>query len=205
MMKRMTVFVLVLLAVLGFTGYAAAYSPNLEDRPEAFDPGRSTGFFIWQDRDGLHLRTSTDGSRHVFSGTIRTDGVFRDTFGKSKGGDDFFRVSGDRSKVTFQFTNLGDTAAIDMFIDGGSYVAFNLSLDGAESDPAAIFIGREGWHPGDYKFTLQQETEQVRYVPSRTVIIVGHNYWWHRGHHGYYRGHWHRTWHRPWHRPWHHR
>lgn len=199
-MKKVMVLVSVLLTVLCFTGYAAAYSPKLDGKPDAFEPGRSTGYFIWQDREGLHLRATTDGSRHVFNGTIRTDGTFRDTFGKSKGGDDSFRVSGDRDKITFQFTNLGDTAGMDMYIQDGSYVTFNLSMDGDEVEPASIFIGADGWHPGDHKFTLRQETDRERYSHDRTVIIVGPTFWWHHGYYGYW-GYWGPG---PWHHHGHH-
>lgn len=197
-MKRVMVIVLVLLAMVGYSGYAAAYSPKLDGRPDAYEPGRSTGYFIWQDKEGLHLRTTTDGSRHVFSGTVRTDGAFRETFGRSKGGDDSFKVSGDRDKVTFQFTLLGDTAGIDMFIEDGTYVTFNLSMDGDEVDPASVFIGGDGWHPGDHKFTFRQESERERYRHDRTVIIVGPSFWWYHGHYGYW-GYWGPYHHHRWH------
>lgn len=202
-MRGIAVLLLALLTVFCFTGYAAAYSPKLDGRPDGLEPGRNTGYFIWQDKNGLHVRTTTDGSRHVFSGTIRTDGEFRDTFGKSKGGDDAFRVSGDRDKITFRFTNLGDMAGIDVFIEGGTYVTFNLSMDGDEADPAAIFVGGDGWHPGDHKFTFRQEGDRERYSHDRTVIIIGPSFWWR--HHGYYWDyHWGYWGPGPWHRPWHH-
>jgi hypothetical protein len=218
MMKRVAFPVVVFLAMLCLSGYAAAYSLDLEGRPAAFEPGRTTGYFIWQDSAGLHLRTTTDGSSRVFSGTIRTDGAFRDTFGKSNGGgDDSFRVSGDRGTITFRFTNLGDEAGIDMHIADGTYVAFDLSMDGYGLNPADIHIGGDGWHPGDRRFTLRPDgdPDRARYVNDRTVIIVRPNFWWrhrhwglfwgppphhHHHHHHYYRHHHHRNHHHRHHR-----
>ena len=177
-MKRIMAPILVLLTILGFASYAfAASSSTLDGRPTAFNPGGSTGYFIWQDKEGFHLRTTTPGVKHVFSGTINTDGVFVDTFGKSAGIDDSFQVSGDRDKITFQFTNAGDTSGIDLHVKDGTYVTFNLSMDGDRIDLGNIFVGEDGWHPGSNKFTLRHDRDLAKY-DDRTVIIVGGPYWW---------------------------
>lgn len=179
-MKKVTVFTLVLLTILCFASYASAdYSPRFDGRPDAFDPGNSLGYFIWQDQDGLHLRTSTAGKIHVFSGTIRTDGEFEDTFSKSADPDDSFRVSDDRDMITFQFTNMGDTSGIDLHVCDGTYVTFNLSMDGDEIDPADIYVGETGWHPGDSKFTIMHDDDpDYHYSDNRTVIVIGGPCWW---------------------------
>lgn len=193
-MKKGMLFILVLLTIISFTSYAfASYAPRLDGRPDAFDPDHSKGYFIWQDEKGLHIRTTTPGTEHVFSGTIRTDGTFEDVWGKSLGTDDIFHVNEDRDKITFKFTASGGADGIDLHVYDGSYVDFNLSLDGEDADPANIFIGKDGWHPGSYKFTLRHDENPEKYRDDRTVIIIGDPYWWHFhgywGHGGY--GHWH--------------
>jgi hypothetical protein len=178
-MKRGMSFIIVLLTMLCLTGYAfASDSSRLNGKPDAFDPGHSNGYFIWQDGKGLHLRATTAGPEHVFSGTISTDGTFEDVFGKSQGADDGFHVNGDRDKITFKFTTSGREDGIDLHVSAGSYVGFKLSMDGEDIDPASIFIGSDGWHPGSYKFTLRHDGDPEKYKDDRTVIIVDGFYWW---------------------------
>lgn len=178
-MKKGMSLILVLLTLLCFTSYAfASDSPNLNGKPDAFDPGHSNGYFIWQDGKGLHLRATTPGPEHVFSGTISTDGTFEDVFGKSQGVDDGFHVNEDRDKITFTVTTAGGSDGIDLHVSDGSYVGFNLSMNGADVNPANIFIGRDGWHPGSHKFTLRHDGDPEKYRDDRTVIIVDGFYWW---------------------------
>lgn len=204
-MKRFMICLLVLVSatLASESVSASSYTARLDGRPAAFEQGGRTGYYIWQDGEGLHLRTAAPGIKHVFSGTIRTDGTFEDTYGKSAGADDAFRINGDRDRITFQFTNIGDSAGIDLHVQEGTYVTFDLSMDGYEVDPAAIFIGEDGWHPGDHKFTLRHDGAPEKYIADRTVIIVGGPPWWHFS--AYWGPRWHGHWHHRPHGHWHHR
>lgn len=163
--------ILALLIVLCFASYAfAAQLPRLDGKPAAFKPGNSQGYFIWQDKEGLHVRTTTSERNHVFSGTIRTDGLFEDVFGKN---DDYFYVSDKRNKITFQFTDVGGSSGIDLYLKDGTYVTFVLSVDGDESNTNDIFIGEDGWHPASYKFTIRRDEDVDQHSDERTVVIVG--------------------------------
>lgn len=178
-MKKGMILTLLFL-LLCFTNYAfASYSLSLDGRPDAFNPGHSNGYFIWQDKKGLHLRITTSGTKHVFSGTIHTDGTFEDAFEKSRGADDDFHINNDRDKITFKFTTSGEVDSIDLHVYDGSYVRFNLSMDGDDINPSNIFIGSNGWHPGSHKFTLFHDEDSVKYSTDPTVIIAGDFYWWH--------------------------
>ncbi|HEY3423836.1 MAG TPA: hypothetical protein VGL27_03500 [Negativicutes bacterium] len=190
-MKRKIGLIFVLLTLFCFQSYTfASYSPRVEGQPNAWKPGNSTGYFMWQDKEGLHLRTTTAGTEHIFSGTIRTNGRFEDVFGKMSGSDDYSRVNGDRDKITFQFTNVGGEAGIDFAVKDGKYIKFDLSMDGDKSDPANIFIGSDEWHPGSCQFTIRQDGEQEKDSSDRTIIIVDDDFWWgwnfpnHDGGHG---------------------
>jgi hypothetical protein len=195
-MRKGLLVSLAVLIIICFSGsVSAAWSPRLEGRPDAFDPGNSRGYFIWQDADGLHLRTTTPGTDHVFSGIIRTDGFFEDVWGRSRGGDDSLRVSRDRDKVSYRFVTSGGVDGVDFRVYGGSYVRFELAMDGDDIDPANIYIGGEGWHPGSPAFTFRPDYDRDRYSGDRTVIIVNGYHWWHFR--PYY---WDRYWHNPWHR-----
>ncbi|MDR3563645.1 MAG: hypothetical protein P4N59_19730 [Negativicutes bacterium] len=179
-MKKGLVFILVVLILLCFSNYA--FASILDGRPAAFEAEENTGYFIWQDKNGLHVRATTAGPEHSFSGIIRTDGSFQDVFSKARGANDYCRISDDRGKITFWFTASGDEAGLDLHVTDGTYVNFKLSMDGEDVDSAKIFIGGEGWHPGGNKFTLQKNSVAEEKGPtcneSRTIIIIVGGFWW---------------------------
>lgn len=182
-MKRWRVLVLTLLLTLCFTSYVfASYSPNFGEKPTAFDPGKGMGYFLWQDKEGLHLRITSNGILHTFSGNIRTDGRFENVLGKYQGGnEDYFEVSKSQNRITYNFTTTNEEEGIDFQLSYGSYVKFSLSLDGESIDPEEIFIGKDGWHPARYEFTLRQDGDYLQYFDGQTVVIIGGGFGWHRG------------------------
>jgi hypothetical protein len=176
--KRVSV-VLAIFIVFCFTSYVfAAYLPHIDGKPDSFEPGNSQGYFIWQDKEGLHVRTTTFGKKHIFSGVIRTDGKFRDVFGKATMADDSFHVSDNQDKITFQFTDTGESSGIDFYFKNGTYLTFSLSMDGDEINSNDIFIGKDGWHPGSYKFTIRHDEPRDWHGDEGTVIVVGDPWFW---------------------------
>jgi len=169
-------FILILLILFSINSYAfASYSPKLEGKPSAFQQG-NMGYFMWQDKDGFHLRTNAAGTKHIFNGSIRTNGKFGDIFVKMPGADDSSYVNSDRDKINFNFTNLSGEAGIDLSVKGGTDVTFELFMDGETIDPEDIYIGSDGWHPGNSKFTLQHEG--VKDNKDNRIIIVENDFWW---------------------------
>ena len=155
-MKKLTALVIMAFILVAFSSYALAWSPRLQGEPEQFRPGDSRGVFIWHDRDGLHLRTTTKGKEHVFSGVIRTDGHFRDVHGVRTEGGDCIRLDRDRNSMTFRFQTAGGIDGVDFRVKGGDRVYFDLYMDGRKIDTRRIYIGRNGWHPQDNTFVLQR-------------------------------------------------
>lgn len=189
-MKRWKLLFTTLLVMLCFTSYAFASNvARFDGKPTAFDPGKSVGYFLWQDKDGMHLRITSTENVHSFSGTIRTDGSFKNVFGKSQGGDDdYFHVNKNSDKLTFNFTTTADAGGIDFNISDGTYVNFKLSIDGEDINPEKIFIGKEGWHPISNEITIEYDEHHKKEKEDQTVIILDGGYLW-------------PDWHRPGHRP----
>lgn len=178
-MKSIMKLVLSVLMLICFSGSAfAAYSLKLDGQPDELVPGESLGYFMWQDKDGLHLRTTAPGTVHTFSGVIRTNGRFGDITGKLTGPDDYFRINQDRSEITFTITTEKGEPGLDLSLNGGTYVKFDLSIDGAPADPQAIYIGRQGWHPSSHSFTLSHAGNKETDSHDRTIIIVDGGFWW---------------------------
>jgi len=191
-MKKTLGILLVFLAVICVPATAfMAWGPSYEGEPEMLAPNHISGAFAWHDTSGFHLRTTTTGDEHTFTGIIHTNGHFRgvdDRFFRDK---DYYHFR-DGDTVEFQFTTAGRTVGVDFDVDDGDYVAFEISMDGNKLSPLQIFVGRNGWHPGDYKFTLNRPPYYYDDRYNRSVIIV------HPGWFGYgygYGGPWgHRHW-----------
>lgn len=180
-MKRNFAILWAAVILFCFAGYANAASVNFEGRPSQLDAGKSSGYFIWQDKEGLHIRARAAEDQHTFSGEIRTDGAFEGVFGKMNGKDDYVKVDNDRDKIRFQFTTLTEETGIDLYVNRGTYVKFNLSLDGDPMNPGNIFIGSENWHPESYKFTIMHDEDKRTGNDDQTVIIIDGGFWWHWG------------------------
>ncbi len=153
-MKKLTAMLLVAIFLVFSSGYALAWSPQLQGRPDQFRPGNSRGVFVWRDDNGLHLRTTTHGQMHVFSGVVRTNGRFVDVSGVHKERNDFSQLSADRDTITFRFKTAGEVDGLDFRLGGGDQVEFDLFVDGHRIDTREIYIGRRGWHPRGSDFTL---------------------------------------------------
>lgn len=156
MKKRVSIVVMLVVAILSLTGSVFAWSPHLEGRPDAFRMGNSRGYFIWQDQDGLHLRTTTRGQEHVFSGVIRTNGRFVDVERKQLEHGDFCRVNPDRDTITFRFTTTSGSDGMDFRVRDGERLNFDLFIDGHKINPHEIYLGERGWHPRSSDFTIRR-------------------------------------------------
>ncbi|MBP2636483.1 MAG: hypothetical protein H6Q72_2390 [Firmicutes bacterium] len=177
-MKRNVLLVLLVIALLCFSNYVFAASLRFEGKPEQLETGKVTGYFIWHDKNGLHLRTNASEKEHKFTGTIRTDGSFKEVFANLVGEDDYVKVAKDRRELTFQSTTSGKVTGFDFYVRNASYVKFDLSLDGDSVKSGDIYIGGEGWHPENNRFTLLQDEYKVNDSDGREVIIVHDGFWW---------------------------
>jgi len=176
--KKGVSIVFAVLMVISLTGYAfAAPFLHWEDKPDALRPGNSQGYFIWRDQQGVHIRITTSGKLHVFSGMVRTDGEFKDVFGKTDCHDDYFHVEGRQKRIVFRFTSTGDVAGLDFHVQDGKKLSFSLSMDGEEINPNSIYIGAEGWHPESNKFTIDGERPGYPDDNEGQTIIVFDGPW----------------------------
>ncbi|SEI85585.1 hypothetical protein SAMN05660742_101243 [Propionispira arboris] len=181
-MKKTIVLILGLLFCFGNYVFAAnSDSSRLDGKPASFNPGHITGYFIWQDKDGLHLRTTTSNEKHEFTGTIHTDGVFKDIFESSKGTNNTFNLNKDHNTIDFKFITTGGSDAIDLNLHRATYIKFSLSMDSVNIEPTNVYIGKKGWHPDNYKFTISEDDNLMEMGDTDTVIVLGDSPffgWW---------------------------
>jgi len=150
-MKKLSCLALLTCFLVTLSGTAFAWSDRSEGRPEQRPPSLS----VWHDRnDEFHVKSATFRRQHVFSGVIKTDGHFYDIDEKDLEYGDYVRVDHDRNTIRFHFTGRG-IDEINFKVRGGDTLTFDLNKDGRDMERNEIFIGQNGWHPRDNRFTLR--------------------------------------------------
>ena len=154
-MKKLTSFLILACFLVSLSGTALAWNDNSEGRPNL---GRGVGvpsISIWHDhRDVFHVKSTSLRGQHVFSGVIQTDGRFYDIDEKQMENGDYVKVDRDRNVIRFRLTGRG----FDEFnfkIRNGKTLRFEVNRDGRDMPTQHIYIGKNGWHPRNNKFTLK--------------------------------------------------
>jgi hypothetical protein len=121
--------------------------------------GQPSRYYVWRDVEGWHLRTASQRNRlSKFMGSIVLHGG---TFSKLRpvglerrgGGADDWTVAEDRSQVEFEIQTTSSFDGFDFTVSDDAYITFDLTI-GNRKYPKRIFIGRDGQHPAETKFTL---------------------------------------------------
>lgn len=148
-MKKLASLLLLTCFLVTLSGTAFAWSDRSEGRPE-----QSLSLYIWHERNGeFHVKTTNLRNQHVFSGVIKTNGIFRSIDSKDLENGDYVKVDRDRNTISFRLTGRG-TDEFDFKVLFGNRLTFDLKRDGRDMPSNEIFIGRHGWHPSDNRFTL---------------------------------------------------
>ena len=115
-------------------------------QPKNLSKGTDSGYYLWNDGAGWHLRT-IDPSGTSFKGTI-TSTVKIDPKRVKSVPDNAVTVTVDANTLTFQMTGSGTATGIDFQV-GCAAESFSAALATAEGLPypsSGIFVGKEG-HP----------------------------------------------------------
>lgn len=154
-MKKLSCLVVLVCFLVTLSGTALAWSDRSEGRPHPSHPFGAPSLSIWHDRaDEFHVKSANLRGNHVFTGVIQTDGRFYDIDEKQMENGDYVKVDRDRNTLRFRLTGRG----FDEFnfkVRRGDTLQFDLNKDGRDMPTREIFIGRDGWHPRDNRFTLR--------------------------------------------------
>lgn len=152
-MKKLSCLLVSVCILLLLSGIALA-SPRDEGKPRSFEPGQTRGYFIWQDGRELHLRTTTQGQSHVFSGVLHINGRLFDVEEKQLENGDYVRFDRDHNIIRFRFTTTGGTDGFDLKLLHINQIDFVLYRDGKKLPTKEIYIGSQSWHPKEHHFKL---------------------------------------------------
>lgn len=154
-----TAFVLVGLALAFWTSAVRAGDPEPKGKPAGMEAGQPVRWYVWHDKNGWHVRTTTKSKEHEFTGTIRVLGGAVNHVhpakmeGKSKQ-KDWWALSEGNKVVTLKLKTDGGMDGFDFEVGpSAKEIVFALKVDGKD-DPKHIHIGKQGDHPDAAKFTL---------------------------------------------------
>jgi hypothetical protein len=168
---------IVLLIVLGLgsaSGYQRTAQPNLnpEGQPQALKIGATHRFYVWHDKDGWHLRTTTARDRHRFHGeVVADDGSIRElrTFQRER--NDWVKAAPNGEKVFFDLSTDEGIDGFDFRSDSQN-LRFRLFMDGKER-PELVFVGLTGSNPSTVPFALtnpEGKPKQLTPLPRPTPL-----------------------------------
>jgi len=147
---------LALALALGATsaGTSLAWPERFEGRPEQFEVGGDSAYYIWHADDCVHLSTTGPGPCREFRAVIHTDGEFEDVDQlRLDEGDRYVVRDGGRTLV-IDFTTFGHTDNVRWRIAGGTHMTFDLTVDGHPIAPRNVYLGAEGHHPPRPRFSI---------------------------------------------------
>jgi hypothetical protein len=127
-----------------------------EGRP-AFTAGEATGYFLWQDAGGWHIRWTTKARKHLFSGTVTCDGNFVHFKAVSRDKTDYIKQVSSQI-LRFDAKAKGGADGIDFRLSPSTTVVeFDLRMDGATAPLESIRIGRGKHRPESMPIRILRE------------------------------------------------
>lgn len=168
------VVLLIGLLLIAMTGGALARpgKDGADRKPAQISYNGPEGYYIWQDKRGVHIWATAYSKKHVFSGVIRTDGYLShvrghrlegrdavDVYSDSKegfwqgdsGSEDDHSYGFDGHEIDLEHDNLhfkfhtdGGTDGLSFKIKDASFVDFDLSVDGRQVSHRKFMLGAEG-------------------------------------------------------------
>ena len=150
---------------------AGAYTlpfATLQGKPDLNAAG-DFGYWLWHDEDGLHLRTTTRGRPHLFSGVIRSRerneffDVHRVRQEHTVVNDDRTVVA-DNDAIRFRFVTYDGMDGIDFRLSGGAFCV-QLADDGREAT-GATHLGAAETAPQQLPVCFQRDGQGAAPEPA---------------------------------------
>lgn len=134
----------------------AAPDPRAEGAP-GLSHDSPTGYYIWHNDDGFHLRTHGPNNEHDFVAYLRTNGTFENVDPVKLEGEQHDRVDvlDGGHVLALHFHTYDATDGVNFTVRGGEHLRFNLRLDDKLALADQIFLGDEGRHPANNPFSIE--------------------------------------------------
>src|SRR5262249_44820158 len=156
---------IVLASAIWFAGSGAAYAQTPDDgsaiAPEVtagapmIPQDGPTGYYIWHDDSGIHVRTHGPHEQHDFVMRLRTDGTFTDVSTVRLESRDQVQVLDGGHVLEYHVHTYDGVDGVDFHIVDGSKLHFHLELDQHLISTDRIYLGSMQIHPATNPFTIR--------------------------------------------------
>jgi hypothetical protein len=119
---------------------------TVQGQPERLHAGSTAGYYVWHDRYGWHLRTTTpQRSPHVFTGRIVSSDNIKSVTMVRDENDDRVAVSG--HTLSFRFVTYAGIDGVNFTVGCTNSLTFELRQGGSLIPAYRIFLGHYGRAP----------------------------------------------------------
>jgi hypothetical protein len=123
-------------------------APNITDNSP-------TGYYIFHNDDGFHLRTHGPGAEHDFDAVLHTDGTFENVDVVKLEADDRVDVTDGGHRMIIHFHTFDLTDGVNFTVREGERLRLDLKLDDQPAATSQIFLGAQGKHPKHNPFSIK--------------------------------------------------
>jgi hypothetical protein len=133
---------------------AAAPLKDTDGAPNVTDSS-PTGYFIFHDENGFHLRTHGPKAEHNFFAVLRTRGTFENVDPIRLEQDDQVDITDGGHKMVIHFHTFDGIDGVNFTVNGGDKLHLKLELDGKDAPTDQIYLGPQGKHPKHNPFSIK--------------------------------------------------
>ena len=133
---------------------SAAPLGSVEGAP-TIDASSATGYYIFHDENGFHLRTHGPGAQHDFDAALHSKGTFENVDVVKLESGDKVDVTDGGHRMVIHFRTFDATDGVNFTVNGGDKLHLALKLDGRPAKTDEIFLGGQGKHPKHNPFTIK--------------------------------------------------
>lgn len=146
--------------MMGYVAQALALNPK--GKPAGMKAGQVHRYFVWHDKNGWHVRTTTAQRKHRFEGSIRVKGgKFTSVTGAKleEKRDDWWKLGKASKMLTFDVGTDRGLDGFDFTVNAkADEIEFKMKVDD-EEHADWIYIGADDEHPEGATFSLAAHPE----------------------------------------------
>jgi hypothetical protein len=145
--RNVLIFLVILsLPVLAGPKHFTVGAGQLKGKP-VIEAGKQSGYFIWQDSEGLHLRWTAAEKPLLFTGRIDLDKPMKEMSRVRENVGGWAKSHGNRIILFSSTVRASDVDGIDLKVPGGRKAQLLLDIDGKPPAPEQILLGEKSANP----------------------------------------------------------
>ncbi len=115
---------------------------------------KTSGYYIWYDRDGLHLRFNAINEPRLYTGRIDTDRPVKGVTRVREKAGGWARAYGNRIVLFSATVRPGQTDGVDIAVPGAHRAQLLLDIDGTPPVPQEVYLGKKQTNPSGLPMQL---------------------------------------------------